>query len=241
MGFITGLLFTKIDRGLEKFKKEFISLVTFQNGGYLPLILVAFLLPAGRCNQMFIYIFLFLLGFNLVVWSLGLSYLIRKKDRKFELRSLLNPPVIAIASALFLIAVGIDKVIPRFLIEPTRMLGSCVLPLAILVVGGNLARIDINPRNHFRHISYLIVAKLLFLPLVFLGLIFLIKPPYPIAFLLLIESAVPSATSLSLITRHYDREDNIVSLGVFWTHLICLLTLPIFLTLFSSLKVLIYG
>ena len=239
-GFLTGILFVKIDKALDRFKKEFISLVAFQNSGYLPLILVAFLLPYGRRESMFIYLFLFLLGFNLVMWSIGVFYLARERDRKFELSSLFSPPVIAIVAVLFLIAVGLDRFIPKFLIGPVKMLGDCALPLAIMVVGGNLAQINIKPKNNFRQISYLIVAKLLFLPLVFFGLIFLIKPPYVVAFLLLLQSAMPSATSLSIIMRHYDKEDNIVSLGIFWTHLISLLTLPIFLALFSSLRILIY-
>jgi len=240
IGFLSGILFVKIDRTLEKFKKEFISLVTFQNSGYLPLILVAFLLPGGRRDQMFIYIFLFLLGFNLIMWSMGVFYLVRKRNKKFELSSLFSPPVIAIISVLFLIAVGLDRFVPRFLIEPAKMFGNCVLPLAIMVVGGNLAQIDIRPKNNFRQIAYLVVAKLLFMPLIFLVLIFLLKPSYPIAFLLLVQSAVPSATSLSMIIRRYDGEDNIVSLGIFWTHLICLLTLPVFLILFSTLRILIH-
>jgi len=240
IGFFTGQLFLKIDKSLEKFKREFISLVTFQNSGYLPLILVALLLPYGKREQMFIYIFLFLLGVNLLMWSIGVFYLVKQRDKKFEMSSLFSPPVIAIIAVLLLIAAGLDRFIPNSLIRPAKMLGDCTLPLAILVVGGNLAQINIRDRSNFKSILYLVIAKLLFLPLVFLGLILLIKPPYAIAFLLLIQSAVPSATSLSVIMRHYDKKDNIVSSGIFWTHLISLVTLPIFLSLFSILRIFIY-
>ena len=240
IGFFTGQLFLKIDKSLEKFKREFISLVTFQNSGYLPLILVALLLPYGKREQMFIYIFLFLLGFNLLMWSIGVFYLVKQRDKKFEMSSLFSPPVIAIIAVLLLIAAGLNRFIPNSLIRPAKMFGDCTLPLAILVVGGNLAQINIRDRSNFKCILYLVIAKLLFLPLVFLGLILLIKPPYVIAFLLLIQSAVPSATSLSVIMRHYDKKDNIVSSGIFWTHLISLVTLPIFLSLFSILRIFIY-
>jgi predicted permease len=236
VGFCTAKIFVKIDKDLEKFKREFISLVTFQNGGYLPLILVALLLPPGRREQMYIYIFLFLLGFNALMWSAGVIYLTKNEDSKFEWRYLFSPPVIAIISALFLIAVGLNRFIPVFLMGPVKMMGDCALPLAIMVVGANLSQVDISSGINFRYISQIVTAKLIFLPLFFLGVILLLKPSYEIALLLLLQAAMPSATTSSIIMRHYEKKDNIISLGIFWTHVVGLLTISIFLILFSALK-----
>jgi predicted permease len=235
VGFLTGILFLKLDTGLEKFKREFVSLVTFQNSGYLPLILVAFLLAPGIQEKIFIYLFLFLLGFNLVMFSIGVFYLKEKKER-FELSSLLSPPVVAVLAALSLVALGWASSLPTSLIKPAKMFGDCALPLAMFVVGGNLALMNFQTREHIRHIVYLIVAKLIFLPLLFFGIIFLLKPAYEIAFLILLQSAMPSATSLSVIMSHYDNKDNIISLGIFWTHLLSLVTIPLFLVLFGALS-----
>jgi predicted permease len=239
VGFLTGQLFANIVKGLDKFRREFVSLITFQNSGYLPLILVALLLPAETKEQMFIYLFLFLLGFNAVMWSIGLFYL-TGEGKKFEIKSLFSPPVIAILSALFAIAVGFNRIVHYLPFEPFKMFGECALPLAIMVVGGNLANIGVSKKGDFRYIFNVVTAKLLFLPVFFLGLIFLVKPPYEIAFLLLLQSAMPSAVSSSMIMLKYDKEDNIISLGVFWTHLVCMVTLPLFLALFSAFSILIY-
>ncbi len=240
LGFLTANLFVNMDKTLDKFKREFISLVTFQNGGYLPLILVVLLLPPGRKEQMLIYIFLFLLGFNTIMWSLGIFYLTQEKDSKLKLSSIFSPPVIAIIGALLVIAVGLNRVIPNFLISSFNIIGNCALPLAIMTVGANLALIDKSGKNNFRNISQVVLAKLVFIPLLFLGLIFLIKPSYEIALLLLLQGVAPSAVSLSMILRYYNKKDNIVSLGIFWTHLVCLFTIPVFLVLFSAFKGFIY-
>ena len=240
VGFLTARIFLKMYKGLEKFKREFTSLVAFQNGGYLPLILVALLLPSGRREQMFIYIFLFLLGFNIMMWSVGVFYLTKEAKDNFKWRSLFNPPVIAVISALFVIAIGLHRIIPYFLVGPLKMIGDCALPLAIMVVGANLALIDISGKTHWENVTHVISAKLIFMPLLFFGLILLLKPSYDIALLLLLQAAMPSAVSPSMIMRHYNKKDNIVSLGIFWTHVISLLTIPIFLILFSIFKRLIY-
>ncbi|MFH1621526.1 MAG: AEC family transporter [Candidatus Omnitrophota bacterium] len=239
-GFIVAKLFIAMDKNLKEFKRELVSLITFQNGGYLPLILVVLLLPPGIREQMLVYIFLFLLGFNTTMWSIGVFYLTNEKNNKLNLRSLFSPPVIAIISALLVVAVGLNKIIPDFLTGSLKMLGDCALPLAIMTVGANLALINISGKTYLRYIIQIILAKLIFMPILFLGLIFLIRPSYAIALLLLLQSTMPSAVSPSIIMRHYDKKDNIVSLGIFWTHVISLFTIPIFLILFSAFKDFMY-
>lgn len=239
-GFIVAKLFVAMDKNLREFKRELVSLITFQNGGYLPLILVVLLLPPGIREQMTIYIFLFLLGFNTMIWSIGVLYLINKKNIKLNLASLFSPPVIAIISALLVVAVGLNRIIPDFLVGSLRMMGDCALPLAIITVGANLALIDISRNMHLRHIVKVVCAKLIFMPILCLGVIFLIRPSYALSLLLLLQCAMPSAVSPSMILRHYDKKDNIVSLGIFWTHVISLFTIPIFLILFNALGDFIY-
>lgn len=235
-GFMIGDLVAASDARLKKFRQEFVSLVAFQNSGYLPLLLVALLLPAERQERMFILIFLFLLGFNLVMWSAGVFYLTRQKARRMPLGSLFSPPVVAIVASLFIIVTGLSRFIPSVVIAPAKMLGECTLPLAMLVVGANFSLVAMRPKENTWIVFHAVVAKLLLLPLFVFGVLLLLRPPHEVAFLLLLESIVPSATSLSLIMRHYEKEDNIISAGLFWTHVASLVTIPLFLVLFSLLR-----
>ncbi len=234
---IAGLIIGFVSMGFIKghqHKLQFLSLVAFQNSGYLVLALVAALLPADKLNSMFIYIFLFLLGFNLVIWSLGVYILSFSRAKKFELGSLFSPPVIATLVSLILIFFGLNKFMPEAVLKPLRMVGDCTLPLAMLVVGGNLASI------HFGYIdkkamSLAILAKLIILPLLGLWLVIKFKLPELVGLLILLQLAVPSATSLSLIIRHYKKEDLLISQGIFLSHIVSLATLPLFLSLYFTL------
>ena len=236
IGFMIGDLVANSDTRLKKFRQEFVGLVAFQNSGYLPLLLVALLLPAQQQERMFILIFLFLLGFNLVLWSAGVFYLTRQKGTRLHIGSLLSPPVVAIIASLFIIVIGVNRFIPPLIIAPVKMLGECTLPLAMLVVGANFSLATKQPRENAWIVFNIVVAKLLLMPLFVFGILLLLRPPHEMAFLLLLESIVPSATSLSLIMRTYEKEDNIISAGVFWTHVISLITIPLFLVLFSLLR-----
>jgi len=62
--------------------------------------------------------------------------------------------------------------------------------------------------------------------------------PQLIGFLIVMQLAMPSATSLSVIVRHYKREDALISQGIFFSHIISLFTIPLFLSLYLSLVVL---
>ncbi len=233
-GFLVGSIFIGFIRGQE-LKLQFLSLIAFQNAGYLPLALVAALLPPDKLDSMFIYIFLFLFGFNLVIWSLGVYILSFTRAKKFELGSLFSPPVIATLVSLIFIYLGLGKFVPEVLLKPLRMVGDCTLPLAMFVVGGNLASIHLS-RIDKKAMLYMVLAKLIILPALGLWLAIKFKFPELIGLLILIQLAVPPATSLSLIVRHYKKEDLFISQGIFIGHILSLVTLPIFLSLYFTVR-----
>ncbi len=234
-GLIVGSIFIGFIRGGQH-KLQFLSLIAFQNSGYLTLALVAALLPADKVNSMFIYIFLFLLGFNLALFSLGVYILSFTRAKKFELGSLFSPPVIATLASLIFIFFGINKFIPQGVLKPLRMAGDCTLPLAMLVVGGNLASIHLEQIDK-KAMSLMILAKLIILPLFGLWLVIKLKLPELVGLLILMQLAVPSATNLSVIIRQYKKDDLLISQGIFISHIVSLITLPLFLSLYFTLIV----
>lgn len=234
-GLIVGALFMGFISGREQ-RSQFLSLIAFQNSGYLPLTLVATLLAPDKLDSMFIYIFLFLLGFNLVVWSLGLYILSPHQDRKFKPIDAFSPPVITILLSLLLISLGLSKFVPDALIRPLRMAGDCTLPLAMFVVGGNLASIRIA-RVDKKAMFLMALAKLVIMP--GLGLILVLKSGMPelLGLLIVMQLAVPPATSLSVITTRYKHKDLLISQGIFFGHIFGILTMPLFLSLYFALSV----
>jgi len=232
-GFIIGSLFVGFVKG-PKHKTQFLSLSTFQNSGYMPLAMVAALLPKDQAGSVFIYIFLFLLGFDLVMWSVGVYMLTSTFTKKFELGSIFSPPVIANLVSLFLVAIGLNKLIPDFIMTPARMVGDCTLPLAMLIVGGNIACIKLGGVDK-KAIFLSLLAKLIILPSLGLLVILKLNLPYLLVLLILMQLAMPPATSLSVVVRHYKKEDLLISQGVFFGHLVSIITIPVFLSLYFVL------
>jgi len=236
LGLAVGLLLLKFIK-LKTHKLQFLSLVSFQNSGYLPLAIVAAIFSGQELNSIFIYIFLFLLGFDLVAWSLGIYMLTYDKEAKFKLKNIFSPPVIANLSALLFIALGLNKFIPDSIFKPLEMVGNCTLPLAMIVVGGNIALAAVK-KIDTKTVSFFLLGKLIILPALGIWIVLKFGLPQLFGFLIVMQLAMPSATSLSVIIRHYKREDTLISQGIFFSHIISLVTIPVFLGLYLSLAML---
>lgn len=235
-GFIVGSIFLYFLKGTSH-KEQFLGLVAFQNSGYLPLGLIASLLPQAKADVILIYLFLLLLGFDLLVWSFGVYLLTAQHSKKFELASIFSPPVIANLFALALVGAGLNKAIPSAVMKPLELIAGCTLPLAMFVVGGNIA--TFKPEHiDKKAVSFISLAKLIIMPAVGLWAVLAFKLPELIGLLIIMQLAMPSATSLSVIIRHYHKEDLLISQGVFFSHIISIITIPLFLSLYFTLSVL---
>ncbi|MCM8779791.1 MAG: AEC family transporter [Candidatus Omnitrophica bacterium] len=232
-GLTLGYLFAWFIDGPQH-KAQFLSLVAFQNSGYLPLAMFSVMLSGEKLSAMLVYLFLFLLGFNLIIWSFGVYMLSFHESKKFELASLFSPPVVAIIASLILVFLGLNKIIPEVILKPIHMVGDCTLPLAMFVVGGSLALIELRNVDK-KAMFFMALAKLIILPALGLFLVIKFKAPELLGLLIVMQLAVPPATSLSVITRHYKKEDFLISQGVFVGHIIGLLTLPLFLSLYMAM------
>jgi len=233
-GFLLGGALSTFVSGAER-KNQFLSLVAFQNSGYLPLALVAALLRGPQLDTMLIYLFLVLLGFDLVMWSFGVYILAHEKTGRFHFGSLFSPPVIANIASLLMIALGLNSFVPGVVLKPLEMVAGCTLPLAMFIVGGNIALIRLEQVDRLS-IVLISLAKLIIMPAAGLALVLWLNAPELIGLMVIMQLAMPSATSCSVIIRYSNKEDILVSQGVFFTHILSLITIPVFLSLYFSLR-----
>jgi len=232
-GLLVGFIFSVFIKGGQH-KIQFLCLSAFQNAAYLPIVLISALMPKEIADKVLVYLFLFLLGFNVIIWSFGVYMLTFNKARKFELNSLFSPPVLATIISLLFVYFGLEKIIPGFVIKPFKMIGDCTVPLAMFVVSGNLADIKISHIDK-KAVFLITLVKLIILPLVGLWLVISLNVPCLIGLLIVMQLAVPSATSLSVIISHCKKEDLLISQGIFFGHILSLISVPVFLSLYFTL------
>lgn len=217
----------------HEFKKEFISIVSFQNCGYLPLSMAAFLFPVNIREKFIIYTFLYIVGFDIIFWSVGTYFIFKKRGEQLKVRSILTAPIIATISALVFVYAGIVKSIPQVLLEPMKMVGDTSFALSMLILGCWLARID---TAHLREKLLLVMEaallKLVIIPFIFL--LFVIKLDISSLFGLFVvmQAAMPSAVSLPIVVNLYKADSEFVSQGVLLTHILSIFTIPLWVGLY---------
>lgn len=225
IGFVLGYLFSF--KRSHDFKKEFISVISFQNCGYLPLSIALFLFPAGLRERFIIYTFLYMIGFDIIMWSLGSFFIFKKKDEKFNLKSIVTAPIIATLTALLFIYSGIAKFIPAFILSPLRMVGDTSFVLSMVILGCWLARIDIKKlHNKFLLVAEASMLKLVVLPLIVLLLTLKFEFLSLFGLFIVIQASMPSAVTLPIVVNLRKADSEFVSQGVFFTHILSVITVP---------------
>jgi predicted permease len=234
VGYILSFLST--EKSKPAVRKEFISIVSLQNGGYLPMTIVFFLFPADLSEQFLVYIFLYLFGYNIIMWSIGSFLIFRKKGEIFHLKSIFTPPALSIIFALLFIYSNSSQLIPKIMLQALRMIGNLSFVLSLIILGCWLAKI--KPKSFSQHLSLIVKAsflRLIIVPFLFLTALVGFKIFSLLGTFIVLEACMPSAVSLPIIANIRKADSEFVSQGVFATHVLGIVTIPLWLILLKFL------
>ncbi|MDD5195163.1 MAG: AEC family transporter [Candidatus Omnitrophica bacterium] len=235
VSFVLGFIFS-FKRGHE-FKKEFISLVSFQNCGYLPLNIALFLFPAHLREEFIVYVFLYILGFDIIMWSVGSYFIFRKTGEEFKPKTLLTPPIVGTLIALILVYSNTARFIPGVIAVPMKMVGDTSFVLSMLILGCWLAKIKLE---HFFDKLFIILEasflKLVMLPFLFLLLLIKLDVSSLLGFFVVLQASMPSAVTLPIVVNLRKADSELVSQGVLFTHIFSIITVPLWLGLYMKIS-----
>ena len=221
----------------NEFKKEFLGLVSFQNAGYLPMNIALFLFPQGLREKFLVYVFLYLLGFNIIMWSLGSFFIFRKQDEKFKLKDLFTPPVTSTILALVLIYTNIARFVPSIILSPVKMIGQSSFVLSMIVLGCWLAKVSLKGiTKKLFVLAEAAFIKLFVVPFMFFLGMMVFKIYSFFGIFMILQAAMPSAASLPIIAKMRGADSEFTSQGVFATHVLSIFTIPLWLGLYLKLS-----
>jgi hypothetical protein len=216
-----------------KDKKEFICCGTFQNCGYLPMNIIYFSFTGMLKDRLLVFLFLFIAGFNFLMWSLVPIFFSGGFKNKIKTELLLNPPVLAtVFSVLWVLFPG-KGAMPSLILDPLRQLGYASFPMAMLTLGAYLCRYSaFNPefRKPVFSVSFI---KLFIYPLAAFVILKFVNIPGDYKFFLFLQSTLPTAVSLVIIGSYTGANNKFIASNIFYSHLIALITIPLWLAAFK--------
>ncbi len=217
-------------------RASFSLAVGLYNYGYIPLPLVIAMFDRETVGVLF----LFNMGVELCMWTLGVHVLHGGRLRD-NWRKLVNMPLIAIVAGVGLNLSGGDVFVPSAARTLFEMLGLCAIPLGLILSGAIVAdfRRSFSIRESWQAITVGVILRCAVLPALFLGVLwsllmaaasgFGLAMTPELARVLIVQAAMPSAVFPIVMAKHYGTDVPTALRVVVSTSAVGLLAIPLWI------------
>lgn len=242
-------------------RREFAISLFYQNGIFFPLAIISGLF--GKDSIYLVVLFLFMsfhpalffstyrfFFYNRKVYFNTAAQSTRNPDQPDASRSkpisvpvtppidwkkIIHPVLIMTLIAFAIRLLGVSDKVPGFLLSGLSMLGAMALPLIMIILGGNIF-VDFQQKGEFEvlEIAKFIAVKNFLFPLVFILILIIIHPPYPLALIIFLQSAVPPITAIPIVTQRLGGNAAITNQFIVSSYISLLISVPVMFSLFSG-------
>jgi predicted permease len=218
-------------------RSEFTMSLFFQNGLFFPILIIIGLFGPGSSYLVTLFLFMILQP-SMVFSTYILFFRSAVKKESLNWRKIVNPVLIATVIGLLIGLTSIGKYIPSFLVNIFTMVGAMATPIFMLILGGNIYNdfaLQKEEQQKFRawDVTKFVLMKNVIFPLVLLGLLLLLRPDPAIAFIIMLQAAVPPITAIPILTARCGGNKSISSQFIVASFLCSILTIPAFIFVFS--------
>lgn len=237
-GFFTVIIGLVISGVLFRFRSEkrpLMTLASMQNAIYIVLP-IGQILFSHEFDTFALYAFLFMLGLNPVMWSIGKVMISADKDRKIQPRDFITPPLTAIFFSVAAVFTGLVHYFPQALVASIDMMGQATVPSAVFVLGATIGTISLTKRPDIKDVMLVGLCKFILVPAVVFAFLFVtrIHSSMPLlGTMLMIQAASPPATNLILMVKSYGGDSQTISSIMLILYIVSILALPFWIALYQ--------
>lgn len=207
--------------------------LAFSNFGFMGNTVVAALFP-----DIFMEYLIFVLPFWFFIYIWGVPSLLiphsdQKNSLKDKIRPLLNP---MFAAMLIGMIIGISGIkMPQFLGSAVSSLGDCMSPVAMLLTGITIAKMDL--KSVLKNISIYVVTaiRIVLMPLVAILVLTFIDIPKGLELCTVCAVAMPLGLNTIVVPAAYGKDTSVASGMALVSHLLSCITIPLVFMLFNSI------
>lgn len=205
--------------------------LAFSNFGFMGNAVVKALFP-----DIFMEYLIFVLPFWTFIYVWGVPSLLipsegTKGSLKDSLKNLINPMFIAMLIGM---VIGILNVpVPGFVSSAVTTLGDCMSPIAMLLTGMTIAKIDLVAT--FKNISIYIVSfiRLLLIPIAAIFILKFVPISYGLALCTVCSLAMPLGLNTIVVPSAYGKDTSVAAGMALISHLLSCITIPVVFMIFS--------
>lgn len=220
--FLVAAVFLAVTRAPKKQWGTYTFMLIFGNVGFMgyPVIQAVFGIEA------MIYAVIFNVIFSFVVYSLGIVLIGGKKAGKFNPRLLINTPMVVAVISLGLFFTSVP--LPEYLTDALNYLGNLTTPLAMMILGGTIAKMKLKELFDDWRVYVFTVFRLVLMPIaVLVAMNLLHEQQYLIRGTAVVLAATPVATNATMLAIQYDGDVQLISKGIFFSTVLSVVSIPI--------------
>ncbi len=223
---LAAVLIVKVMRVPLEQQGLYMFMMTYSNVGFMGIPVV----NAMFGSEGILYAAIFNIGFNIASFTIGVIQINygRSKDGKLiDIRKLLSPGVLF--SVLALVFYILDIGMPADVVNVIDMVGGITSPLAMILVGGTLASIEVKSVfTEFRIYPFTLVKQIMVPAAVFFAMNAVIDDPL-LRSVFTVLSLMPVANNSVLFSITYGNDEQLAARAVFITTFLALFTVPFML------------
>jgi len=217
--------------------REVVPLGFMQNAALL-------VLPVGKAlfpedfNQFAFYTFLYVLGHNPLIWSVGKALTTAGAAEKPSWKGLFPPPVLANLAAFFFIFTGLRHHLPAPVMGAVSLMGEAAIPLATFILGAAIGSLPMKFHLYLGDAFRTMLVKLVLMPAAMIALLSAIGLRHSdplLSLLYVIQAASAPATTIILQIKAYGGNLERIGCALALSYAACAVTLPFWIALWLRL------
>lgn len=199
--------------------------LAFSNFGFMGNAVVSAVFP-----ELFLEYLIFTMPLWTMIYLWGVPCLLIPSDEgkptlKKRLKSFANPMFVAMLLGMVIGLSGIH--LPAFLTQAVNATGNCMSPVAMLLTGITVAKMDMKKVLSLKSIYVVSLIRLILFPACFIGLFALIPAARNIVVCTVCSLAMPLGLNTIVVPRGYGKDTSVAAGMALVSHLLSAMTIPV--------------
>ena len=172
--------------------------------------------------------------YNILLWTVGYSFVTKKVNVKEIAKSILTAPCI-IAVFIGLILYGLNVHVPDIIGTPLSMIAAINTPGSMIITGVTIAGSSMAVLLKNKRLFEVIGIRLFLIPAACLLVMYLIGGNGTTAMVALMLEACPCAAITTMFSIEFGHDENLASGSVVFTTFLSIITLPLYALILTNI------
>lgn len=175
---------------------------------------------------------IYVVGFNIFLWTVGVMIFTEKRDLSTIKNAFLSPNIIAVLIGITTFILSLK--IPTPIYSALEIIGGMTTPISMLVVGSILAEMKLKELFSGFAVYYGTLIRLVIIPMLSLLITGLLNFEPLLQGVCVISTATPAAATTAIFAEKYNGDSAFASRIIVISTVLSIITLPFFIMLVKS-------